>query len=78
MGNGQNTFLWKDNWHSLGPLHLRYGDSLGHSVGRALAAKVSSIIENGCWKWPRMRSFVTQDITANTHTSLLLNTICDN
>lgn len=61
--------FWWDNWHSLGPLYLRYGVSLGHSVGRALVAKVIFIIENGCWKWPGMRSFVTQDIIANTPTS---------
>ncbi|KAL7173044.1 hypothetical protein ACSBR2_032503 [Camellia fascicularis] len=25
IGNGESTFLWLENWHSLGPLYLRFG-----------------------------------------------------
>lgn len=64
-GNGQSTFLWPDNWHPMGPsppLHLVFGDRTGFNMGRNLHAEVSSVIENGRWRWPRTRSSVTQEI----------------
>lgn len=27
IGNGRDTFLWLDNWHSLGPLYTKFGES---------------------------------------------------
>lgn len=66
VGNGQSTFLWLDNWHSLGHLYLKLGDRVVFNLGRSLGAKISSIIENGRWKWPRGRSTVIAEIIANT------------
>lgn len=62
IGNGQSTFSWPDNWHPMGPsLHLVFRDRTGFNMGRNLQAEVSSVIENGRWRWPRTRSSVTQE-----------------
>ncbi|KAI8554932.1 hypothetical protein RHMOL_Rhmol05G0134400 [Rhododendron molle] len=71
IGNGQSTFLWLDNWHNLGPLYLKYGDRVAFNMGRSLAAKVSSIINNGEWHWPRRRNPVIAEIIHNTDASLI-------
>lgn len=31
VGNGSNTFLWWDNWHPVGPLFQRLGDTLSRA-----------------------------------------------
>lgn len=28
IGDGQSTFLWLDNWHTLGPLFQMFGDKI--------------------------------------------------
>ncbi|KAI8564441.1 hypothetical protein RHMOL_Rhmol03G0181800 [Rhododendron molle] len=71
IGNGQSTFLWLDNWHNLGPLYLKYGDRVAFNMGRSLTAKVSSIINNGEWHWPRRRNPVIAEIIHNTDASLI-------
>lgn len=47
IGNGLSTFLWLDNWHSLGPLFQKFGDRVNFNLGRSVNARVSSIIHNG-------------------------------
>ncbi|KAI8531931.1 hypothetical protein RHMOL_Rhmol11G0174500 [Rhododendron molle] len=71
IGNGENTFLWLDNWHNLGPLLLKYGDGVTTNLGRSLHAKVCSIIHNGSWRWHRSRSAIVRDIIANIDPTLL-------
>lgn len=44
IGNGESTFLWPDNWHPLGPLHLVFGDRIRFNMGRNLHAKVTQEI----------------------------------
>lgn len=66
VGNGRNTFLWYDNWHSLGPLYLRFGDRVVSLFGRSLNAKFSFIIHDGEWRWQRGRSDLVRDIIAST------------
>ncbi|KAF7135115.1 hypothetical protein RHSIM_Rhsim08G0197000 [Rhododendron simsii] len=39
IGDGKSTYLWADNWHNLGPLYKRFGDSRDFNVGRPLSAK---------------------------------------
>lgn len=65
IGDGKSTYLWVDNWHNLGLLCKRFGDSGDFHVGRPLSAKVSSIIHNGAWQWPRPRSAITREIVSN-------------
>ena len=48
IGNGEDTFLWFDNWHPKCPLFRKYGT---YVVGIPLDAKVSIIIRNSKWKW---------------------------
>ncbi|XP_058198487.1 uncharacterized protein LOC131314007 [Rhododendron vialii] len=66
IGNGERTFLWWDNWHPLGLLYDRFGDRVVHNVGRSLRAKVASIVENGAWRWPRLRNHLIQTIVSHT------------
>lgn len=46
-----------------------------YNAGRSLHAKVSSIISNGLWRWPRARNRVIQTIIGQTPATLLLE--CD-
>lgn len=64
--NGCSTFAWLDNWHPLGPLYQRFGERVCSNIGMSLNAKVSSLIHNGTWKWPRGRRRITQEIKDNT------------
>ncbi|KAI8567999.1 hypothetical protein RHMOL_Rhmol02G0164200 [Rhododendron molle] len=73
IGDGKSTYLWVDNWHNLGPICKRFGDSGDFHVGRPLFAKVSSIIHNGAWQWPRPRSAITKEIVSNFDPSLIPN-----
>ncbi|KAF7153059.1 hypothetical protein RHSIM_Rhsim01G0045900 [Rhododendron simsii] len=43
IGDGKPTYLWADNWHNLGPLYNRFGDSRDFNVGRPLSAKVDLV-----------------------------------
>ncbi|XP_058218012.1 uncharacterized protein LOC131329007 [Rhododendron vialii] len=71
VGNGKNTFLWLDNWQTLGPLFLRFGNRVVFNTGRSLGAKVDSIIANGRWKWPRGRNASIIEIKAGTASDLV-------
>ncbi|KAF7143946.1 hypothetical protein RHSIM_Rhsim05G0215400 [Rhododendron simsii] len=68
IGDGKSTYLWADNWHNLGPLYKRFGDSRDFNVGRPLSAKVSSIIHNDevlvAFK-PRKEKYVAFDSEMN-------------
>ncbi|GKV05782.1 hypothetical protein SLEP1_g17749 [Rubroshorea leprosula] len=55
-GNGQNTYLWHDNWHPAGPLLEVYGNSIVHDSGIPSQAKLASVITGRFWNWPRARS----------------------
>ncbi|KAG5557569.1 hypothetical protein RHGRI_007721 [Rhododendron griersonianum] len=46
----------------MGPFHEFFGDQIEFNMGGNLQGKVSSIIDSGGWTWPRIRSFVTQEI----------------
>ena len=70
IGNGQDTFLWLDNWHPLGPLYQKFGDRVVHNLGRSLSAKVTSIIHNGSWKLPTLRNRDIQQIMVNNLATL--------
>lgn len=74
IGDGRATFLWFDNWHSLGPLYQRFGESVVFNLRRSLQTKVDSIIQNDMWKWPRPRNAITKEIMAGTSPSLIPNT----
>lgn len=61
-----NCLLWLENRHPLGPLYHKFGKSVVYNLGRSLSSKVSAIIYNGDWRWPRQRNRVTQFIMAHT------------
>lgn len=71
VGNGRNTFIWLDNWHTLGPLFAKFGSRVVYNLGRNLNAKVATIIVNNTWQWPRCRNSVTREILGSTPTSLV-------
>ena len=52
VGTGEDTFVWWDNWHPLGPLAKRFGNRIIYDSGMGKNAKVKELIENGEWKWP--------------------------
>ncbi|XP_058211548.1 uncharacterized protein LOC131323720 [Rhododendron vialii] len=56
IGNGLGTSLWYDNWHPRGPLYKILDDRTMSSLDTVASAKVSSVISNGVWHWPRPRN----------------------
>lgn len=50
IGNGSSTFLWHENWHSLGPIMENFGSHIMDNFGFSTLAKVSDIIEERRWK----------------------------
>ena len=66
VGDSSEVFLWRDNWHPLGPLFKRFGEGLVRDLGSSLLAKVSSITCNENWKWPRQRNRAIMYIVAHT------------
>ncbi|KAI8531403.1 hypothetical protein RHMOL_Rhmol11G0133800 [Rhododendron molle] len=75
IGNGTSTFLWLNNWHSLGPLYKRFGENMCSNIERSLQAKVSTIIKEGDWAWPRPRNRYIQEINTNTPSSFTPNSL---
>ncbi|KAI8571379.1 hypothetical protein RHMOL_Rhmol01G0115400 [Rhododendron molle] len=73
VGNGANTFLWLDNWHTLGPLYAKFGERVVTNLSKALWAKVATIIDQGDWCWPRLRNQSIQAIMAHTPPNLRQN-----
>ncbi|KAI8544609.1 hypothetical protein RHMOL_Rhmol08G0310000 [Rhododendron molle] len=71
IGNGESTFLWLDNWHPLGSLFSKFGNGIVFNLGRSLDARVSSIIADGCWRWPRARNAIVQKIIRHTPDNLV-------
>lgn len=55
----------------MGPLYRVYGEAVAHNLGRSLNAKVSSIISNGTWRWPKARTIQTLHIIENTPVNFL-------
>ena len=52
MGNGQNIYLWYDNWHPHSPLIRHYGREIVTQFGSSINAKLESIMQDGEWNWP--------------------------
>lgn len=62
IGDGQDTFLWLDNCHPLGPLKDRFEGRLTGNLVRTFQLKVASIISNNSWMWPGRRNLVVKEI----------------
>lgn len=71
VGNGKDTFLWLDDWHTLGPLFQKFGSRVMFNLGRSLGAKLDSIIDNGRWRWPRSRNATIIEIVDSTTRDLI-------
>ncbi|XP_028064890.1 uncharacterized protein LOC114267988 [Camellia sinensis] len=75
IGNGQNTFLWYDNWHHLGPHWDRYGDRIIYDSSLNGDSKFSQIIIGGSWKWPFPNSWDLRELTSQTPNNCLPNSL---
>lgn len=53
------------------PLYKRYWDRLDGNPMQNMEVKVSSIISNGTWQWPRIQRSVILDLRAQTPASFL-------
>ena len=62
IGNGQNTFMWLDNWHPLGPLLEKYGPRVVYDSGLDSHAKVKEVIQDSQWCWPPANSWQLMEI----------------
>ncbi|GFY93275.1 hypothetical protein Acr_08g0016710 [Actinidia rufa] len=56
--DGNDTFLWLDNCHPIGPPYRHFSEEVVRVLGCSLQARVSSIICNDVWVWPRQRNRV--------------------
>nr|KAJ0198574.1 hypothetical protein LSAT_V11C700342390 [Lactuca sativa] len=52
IGNGEDTFMWFDNWHQLGPLSYVLSPREITNAGYNIKDKVSDVIVNDNWSWP--------------------------
>ncbi|KAL7224750.1 hypothetical protein ACSBR1_026103 [Camellia fascicularis] len=66
IGNGGDVFLWFDNWHPLGSLWARFGARVVYDTAFGMDAKVSRIINNRSWSWPRRRRSFLQELIEHT------------
>ena len=76
IGDGQNTFLWHDQWHPLDVFIDRFSCQLLRQLGISIMAKVSNFIEDGSWIWPD-NSYPSSDLILNHLPSLPHLQCCD-
>lgn len=62
IGNGEDTYLWNDNWHSFGHLKTKYGNRIIYESGLGNNAKVCEIIREGKWRWLYTNSWALMEI----------------
>ena len=51
IGDGTDTMLWFDNWLPMGPILSNFEERVIYDSGLSRHARVSSIIQNGTWRW---------------------------
>lgn len=56
VGDGKHIFLRHDPWHPRGPLLKCYGAAVLYGLGSSTNAKLSTMIQNGHWRWHVARS----------------------
>lgn len=71
IGNGEYTFLWTDKWHPLGASYEKFGEALVVNRGQAFKTKVSTIIDQGVWRWPSQRNRAILNIMRHTPSDFL-------
>ncbi|KAI8559797.1 hypothetical protein RHMOL_Rhmol04G0202600 [Rhododendron molle] len=54
--------IWFDNWHPSGPLYKLFSNRAFANLGTSSSAKVSSVIRDGDWNWPRPGSSLIHQI----------------
>ena len=71
IGNGENVFLWHDNWHPLGSLWHRFGPRILYDTNLLDSTKVRSIVSYSSRKWPISNSWEIKEWISSTPSSLL-------
>lgn len=56
----------------MGASHQKFGEALVVNRGQTLKTKVSSIIDQGVWRWPSQRSRAILNIIRHTPSDILL------
>ncbi|GJV25697.1 putative RNA-directed DNA polymerase [Tanacetum coccineum] len=56
IGDGKNTSLWFDNWHTICPLSNFISKRNNFASGLSLGCKVADVIKKGAWDWPSIIS----------------------
>ena len=67
IGDGQDTWLWFDNWMPSGPIHPSMGNRVIYDSGLHRTARVASIIREGRWSWPVANSPYLLRLKEATH-----------
>lgn len=62
IGNGENTSMWYDLWHPLGPLLDKFGSRIVYDSGLPLNAKVSLIVHNAGWTFPITQTWELNEV----------------
>lgn len=50
ISDGENSFLWTDFWHPIGPLYNQFGEAIVHNRCDVLRAKAASAICQKRWQ----------------------------
>ena len=75
IGDGENTCLWYDNWHPLGPLIDYFGSRIIYDSALPRNAKVKSIVEGRVWKWPPIVTIQLLELQRHTPIGFLPNAL---
>ncbi|XP_028076039.1 uncharacterized protein LOC114278224 [Camellia sinensis] len=76
IGNGEDTFLWYDNWHPFGSLWSKYGNRLMHNTALNAQSKVAFALGDNGWTWPNASSWEVREITTHIPPDIVLTSGC--
>ncbi|XP_028122045.1 uncharacterized protein LOC114319237 [Camellia sinensis] len=76
IDNGEDTFLWYDNWHFFGSLWSKYGNRLMCVIALNAQSKVASVLGVNSWTWPNASSWEVREIIAYTPSDFMPTSGC--
>lgn len=69
--------FWFDNWHLNSPLLNSLGPQVICTSGIPIHAKLSTVISNGQWNWPPVRSQEMAQLISSATSFITIGGLCD-